>query len=130
MNNIQETSREDYHDSEKTRSKVGRAILQALENSEISRCGMTNKEISDQVGRPINTITPATLSLRNKGMVVRNPRYEKGIRPDRSTGKRAISWVLRSKAAMYQMPPAFKPEEARKAWRNKHNDQDNQAALL
>ena len=88
---VQETSKDAYHGE--VVPKLGakqREVLSVLEKFE----DMTNKEISDYIGNPINTVTPRILELRKKGEVVLSQ-----IRLDKTTGMKAMAWKLKVKEA-------------------------------
>lgn len=51
--------------------------------------GLTNSEIADKLGNPINTITPRVFELRGMGLVVEDIKRACSI-----TGRRAIAWKL------------------------------------
>lgn len=87
---VQETSKDAYH--QEVVPKLGnkqKAVLEVLEKFE----DMTNKEISDYTGNPINTVTPRILELRRKGVVVLSQ-----IRLDKTTGMRAMAWKIKKEA--------------------------------
>lgn len=87
---VQQTSKDAFHGE--VVPKLGdkqREVLDVLAKFE----DMTNKELSDYIGHPINTVTPRILELRRKGMVTLSQ-----IRPDKTTGVRAMAWKLRKQS--------------------------------
>ncbi len=79
---VRDTSREAYADIQPLSDRQA-AVLGLLKRSE----PLTNNEIADRLGWPINTVTPRVFELRARGEV-----REIGKRPCRITGRSAYQW--------------------------------------
>ncbi len=66
---IQQTSRMAYSDIKPELGKRQQEVYELLKESSLIGVNMTNLEISDCLGRAINTITPRIGELREKGLV-------------------------------------------------------------
>lgn len=82
---IQETSVGAYRDVKPTLAGKHAEFMAELAKHK----NATNLELSQRLGWPINTITPRTLELRKKGLVVEDER-----RHCKVSGRRAIAWKV------------------------------------
>lgn len=83
MNAIQDTSRMAYHDIKPQISERQKAVLAAIE----LHGPMTNSEIAQVLGWPINTVTPRTNELVKRGSLALYQRRHCSV-----TGRTAIEW--------------------------------------
>jgi hypothetical protein len=67
---VQQSSIDGFVASKASRSKHVRAILNTLRAAGPASAGYNNRQLARIIGQPINVVTPATLELRRRGLVV------------------------------------------------------------
>ena len=82
---VQITSLIAYHDLGLTLGKRQKVVFEAINKFE----DVTNAELADFLGWPINTVTPRVFELRKMGIV-----EERFKRPCKITSRLAIAWRL------------------------------------